>query len=746
MRRSRSFPRPAVAALLALSALALVAVGAPVQAAPTAPVGPVAPAALGDNGPFSARGEASLLTLDIPSLSPSILPQTNVDLARSIAAADSDGDLDGVQSGDQRTAALAGTTGTTSLLGAPVDLQTTVASAPESESVEEILIPLDLAPLLDLDVIRTTGEANWVSGTECVAGDVPLSRSDQALADLALLEIADGQSVVELDTEDGDGAVDTQASTFLAPIDGPGDARAVQARATTTISSANVLNGLAGPGSAIQVDVVQAPDYTASASGLPGGASVTGDRPVVNVTIAGEPLITLDDSNPTAEATLTDLVLGDLIDVDSPEFLLGDLLTDLGLGALIPVVEPIEDAVTTALAELQPIVRLSIPYEEVIAADGTSASVTGAILRVELLAPDALGATDAVAEAVNQILAAIGADISGPLLSLDLGPVAASAIAPAGGIDCTPDGGDDDPLRELNKHASAQEVAPGGTFDYSISVPNRGPCTVTDVVVTDTISGPDGFTVIGTDPAGEVAGNVVTFDVGTLEPNEVAELTITVQVPADAPDGATFDDAVTVTGLCDGEPTEETDELLDVPTVRDDFTGPCNVEFSNKDASHIQVTPGQTFAYYVHAFNSGAEDCTGVSVVDTLDDRVSFVSCNKGCDNEGQTVTWELDSLPGGSSASFTVVVRVADDATGVLGNTAVIDPDNGDPVTVDSEGPTIGESSIPKDPIMPIRGERPDGPDGALPRTGLSVPTTAAVALGGAAMALLALRRRAEG
>src|SRR3546814_9143760 len=57
----------------------------------------------------------------------------------------------------------------------------------------------------------------------------------------------------------------------------------------------------------------------------------------------------------------------------------------LGLDALLPVVTPIEDAVQTALAELQPVVRLSIPVDIATAADGTSASVTASLLRVEIL-------------------------------------------------------------------------------------------------------------------------------------------------------------------------------------------------------------------------------------------------------------------------------------------------------------------------------------------------------------------------
>src|SRR3546814_11530782 len=136
-----------------------------------------------------------------------------------------------------------------------------------------------------------------------------------------------------------------------------------------------------------QVDGVQSPDYGASATGHPGGATVTGDQPVGNGQLAGEPLITLDDSNETAEATLTDLVLGDLLDLDGAA-LLPDLLTDLGLAALLPAVTPIEDAVQTALAELQPVVRLSIPVDIATAAAGPSPSLTASTLRAQILPPD----------------------------------------------------------------------------------------------------------------------------------------------------------------------------------------------------------------------------------------------------------------------------------------------------------------------------------------------------------------------
>jgi uncharacterized repeat protein (TIGR01451 family) len=701
-----------------------------------------APTALGDNGPFSATASGSLLTLAVPALSPAILPQTDIDLAHSEAAADSDADLDAGQDGPQRTAALAATTGGTELLDTELDLATTTATAPEDEAHDDVLVEIPENPLLGLDLIRTSAAASWAGDLECVASETPLSIADQVLADLTVLEPAPGQSVVELETDPVEGAVNTEAETRLASIDGPGaDQRAVLARATSSITSANVLNGLAGEGSAIRVEVVQAPDLTAQASGLPGGADVTGEQPEVDVYL-GDTLITLDAWNQTEDATITELTLGDLINLGDAS-LVADLLTDLGLDPLIPVGQPAEDALKEALAALQPVVRISMPYDEDIAADGTSASAVASLLRIEVLAPDAVGAGEPLADVLNQILAALTADVTQPLLQLDLAPISVEAVAPAGGIDC---GGDStNPLRELNKHASATEVAPGGTFDYTISVPNRGPCALTEVVVTDTITGPAGFEVIDTEPDATVSGGTVTFDVGNLAVNETRDLVITVKVPADAPDGATFDDVVQAQGVCDGRPVSEEDRLDDVPTVRTDFTGPCSVQYSNKDASHEQVTPGETFSYYVHVYNTGSEPCTQVAVTDTLDDRVTFVSCTDGCDNSGQAVTWTIASLAGGSSQTLAVVVQVHDDATGTLANVALIDPANADSVTVRSAGPVVGGSSVVKEPAPAVRGRSaaPLPGSSSLPKTGGAVPLALAAILAAGALGLQALRRR---
>jgi uncharacterized repeat protein (TIGR01451 family) len=738
MLRRTNTTRTAIAVLAAGLGLSLVAAVAPANAAPASSdagstsAAATAPAELKASGPFAAAADGALVNLTIPSLSPSILPQTDVDLARTQANAESDKDVDTAKTGVQRSSARARTTGDTALLGAPINLQENFASAPPSEVGEKTLIPLDLSPLLNLPVIHTSALANWISDTECVAADKPLSEATQTAADLTLLDLGNNQSVAELNIDHDTGAVDTKAATFLSSIPGPNDPRAVEADVLSQVSSVNVFNNLAGDGSAIQARAVQTPQYVVKATGLPGGASVTGKDPVVEVDIAGQPLITLDSANQTKNATLTDLVLGDLLDISTPG-LLTDLVNDLGL-PLDQLTHPIDQALTTALNELSPVVQLSIPVTKHTAPDGTSASVQASLLRIQVLPPAALGASAPLRDALNQILGALGASITKPLLSLDVGPVGASVVAPAGGITC---GQSTNPLRETIKHASATEVAPNGTFEYNIAVPNRGPCAVTDVQVTDVVTGPAGFTITGTEPkANTVDGGKVTWNLGTLQPNETRNLTITVHVPANAKDGQSFNDVVTASGKCDGRPVSQDDRIDKIPVVRTNFHGPCNVQFSNKDASHIQVTQGETFSYFVHAYNTGGEPCTNVKVTDTLDSRISFVSCDKSCTHSGQTVTWNVASIPGGSSLIFSVVAKVKDDATGTLANVAVIAPSNGSPVTVRTTGPVIGGSSIPKRPAAASRHP--------LPRTGGVVPMGLAAGLGAAALALFALRRRA--
>lgn len=655
---------------------------------------PFRPAAaqLTASGPYAAAADTSLLKVDVPAIS-ALLAETNVDLARSVALADSDGDVDGEEGGDQRTGGFAATTGTSTLLDTAVDLQSTRASAPPSEDTGEVLLEVPGDPLLGLDVITTRAAANWVSDTECVAATEPLSLADQFAADATVLGIGEGQAIVDVDPGD-DGAVDSEAMTSLPEIDGAVGQRAIAASVSTRIAGAELLHGIVAPGeSLVSVQVTQAPNYTVQASGLPGGASVTGDDPIVQVSIAGQNAVTLE-AGEVEQETLVGLVLGDL------------------LSGLDPLLQP-----------LQPVVRVSIPKTQTVDPNGLTASVDAALLKVELLPPETSG-------------------LEGPLAVVELAPMTASVTAPEGGINC---GGDQGNPMELQKLNSGPAI-PGSTFDYTIAVGNVGDCTLENVSVVDTLTGPAGTEIRSTEPAGATVEPVdggfrITWaDIGSIEPDGRVTLRIRVAVPSGASAGQRYRDVVTATGTCDGQDVTRTFDLP-LPEVESTPEGGCEVSGSAKSASHTEVYPGEQFAYFIHAYNSGGQGCTGVTVNDTLVDGVTFVSCSDGCTNNGQAVTWNLGSLAPGQSVTLSVIVEVDADAAGRLPNTATIDTAETPATEVRTDGPLVTDISV-------LAGNNPASTPGtrALARTGgfgvTSLPIAAG--LGALAMALRAARRRA--
>lgn len=117
----------------------------------------------------------------------------------------------------------------------------------------------------------------------------------------------------------------------------------------------------------------------------------------------------------------------------------------------------------------------------------------------------------------------------------------------------------EDPLRNVTKTASQETVAPGDTFDYTITIPNASEtCTLDPVRVEDSITGPAGSAITGTlPPADTITGlNVTWNNVGPIAPGETVVLTIGVQVPDNAPDGALYSENLRVTSECDGRPVE----------------------------------------------------------------------------------------------------------------------------------------------------------------------------------------------
>jgi uncharacterized repeat protein (TIGR01451 family) len=360
-----------------------------------------------------------------------------------------------------------------------------------------------------------------------------------------------------------------------------------------------------------------------------------------------------------------------------------------------------------------PVIELTVgTLTKTIAADGTSASGSGNLLSLKVL------------------------DVTGTITLADvsLGDVSAKATAPAGGVKCNPL--TPDPLRDARKDLSAATANPGATFDYTVTVPNRGNADLTDVKVVDTVSGSPALTLVKAVPApASSSGSTYTFSLGTIKPNEVKTIVLTLKVPSNAPAGAEYSNKAVITATYGGQTVSKTVTVAG-PTV--DAAGPsgCDLSRSTKFASHREVFKGENFTYYVNVFNQGGTACSGVVVKDALVSGVAFVSCTHSCTHSGQLVTWKVGTVGPGASVQLAVTVKTLA-SSGTLPNAADVTPASGIGGTPSTGGPTVTGASVLAPGLPATRGS-----NGALARTGGSpvLPLGALLVMAAA----YGLRRRA--
>ena len=434
----------------------------------------------------------------------------------------------------------------------PLDLSTAEQTAPPDNSEPQVSTLADLnqaAPLLTGAVSQSTAIARDPAAVACPAdGRATVSEGTSTTTDLGVLQIEEGTTLVSVRDGSGEGTLTSASGTYI------GSAGEVIAESRAQTADVNVAGEL-------DIEVVN-PTLTATATGTPGGANVayTGE-----VRVNGEKIAGVQDNQLSLDA-LRDVLLP--LDEQALDTLFGPLDENV----VNPLLEPLSDALPLLDGEaltgqtlvgliddgavdldqlqfLTPTVRVTAGQLENVteSADGTHAAGEVKTVRVELNVVSTLTETEV------------------PILTFHLMPLSVDATAPQGGVDCGPA---DNPFANLRKDASTAVVAPGETFQYTITVPNDADCTVTDATVTDVVTeGPEGFTITGASEGGTVDGSTVTWSIDQLAPGEQQSFTVTVKVPDDAQDGDTFTDRVTAEGDCDGAPATGEFLLPDVPRV-----------------------------------------------------------------------------------------------------------------------------------------------------------------------------------
>ncbi|GLZ78054.1 hypothetical protein Afil01_28610 [Actinorhabdospora filicis] len=249
-----------------------------------------------------------------------------------------------------------------------------------------------------------------------------------------------------------------------------------------------------------------------------------------------------------------------------------------------------------------------------------------------------------------------------------------------------PDGGPATPKADLaitKATANDTKVAPGETFDYVLTVTNKGPSVAKDVVVTDEL--PAELAFVSSSPGGcTVSDRTVTCPkTATLGPLGTVTYTLTVRLDsAYTGDGSEIVNTGKVTASTSDPVTANNTATAGLPGGNT-AAAKADLKVTKATADNTKVVPGKEFDYTLTMTNDGPSVARGAQLVDTLPSALTWVS---GCAASGKTVTCaKEDALAVGATKTYTIRVRLASgyagDGTGTdVTNSATVSATTADP------------------------------------------------------------------
>ena len=255
-------------------------------------------------------------------------------------------------------------------------------------------------------------------------------------------------------------------------------------------------------------------------------------------------------------------------------------------------------------------------------------------------------------------------------------------------------------------------VAPGQNLTYQLTVANAGPSAATTVTMTDVLPAGITFKSLAQDtgpaftcttPAVDANGTV-TCTIASLASGASATFTLVAGTQPGA--SGTVSNTATVAATTPDPSAPNNTSTVVVPF------GP-SADIVVTKTGPASANAGGTASYAITVVNNGPSTAASVSLADALPAQTTFVSFAQGsgpaftCATPPAggtgTVTCTIASLAPGTPATFTLVLNVANGATGTIANTATASAMTGDPNTANNSATattavgTIADVSIAK-------------------------------------------------
>lgn len=200
------------------------------------------------------------------------------------------------------------------------------------------------------------------------------------------------------------------------------------------------------------------------------------------------------------------------------------------------------------------------------------------------------------------------------------------------------------PVLAIEKKGRENEYL-GRAVTYDITVTNKGSAAAANTVVTDTL--PAGITDVKANQGGTVAGNVATWQIGSLAPNASKTVSIS-YVPGNE---GTFSNTAKATAVCaDAVSASSQVAIKGIPAILLEV-----VDVSDP------IAVGQNETYVITVTNQGTAQDTNIRIIATLEDTMEFVSASgasNGAFADGKVTFEPLATLAPKAKATWRVVVK----------------------------------------------------------------------------------------
>jgi uncharacterized repeat protein (TIGR01451 family) len=266
---------------------------------------------------------------------------------------------------------------------------------------------------------------------------------------------------------------------------------------------------------------------------------------------------------------------------------------------------------------------------------------------------------------------------------------------------------------DLTKTDSADPVPVSTPFTYTLTATNSGPDAANNVTLVDTL--PAGVAFQTATPSqgscihsGEPLGGTVTCTLGTIA--NAANATVDIDI-----------DSPITTGGINNSATVSTDPTVVDPPANNTANEPTTIVVAEANLRVTQVDSldpdgvNLPHTYTVTVTNQGPGSASGVTLVDTLDPAVTYVSATPSqgsCGEAGGVVTCNLGALANGASATIDIIVTNPPTPQTIT-NTAVVSATEPDFDLTDNT--SLEDTSIINPPPTDLELVKTDSPDPVL-------------------------------